>query len=167
MVRIWKRKSSNKTIIVAILFACCSMALMSCMNDSVTPDEIPLCVGEENVLEFSESVASISIDDSTLTSTGTSFTLLNTSSEVFWINTQEFRIQALVDGTWHDVRGRQYNITLIATEIRPGWPFILSVDWSDLYGELPAGVYRLVEAVYLPSEGLDVFVNGEFTLNGC
>lgn len=148
-------------IIIAVFLVCCSIPMLSCKREHDIPDREPLRIGEENKLEFSESVASLVVDEKTLTSTGTSFTIYNTSSVVFHTGIP-YWVQTLVNGKWHDIKGLMNEFPVTAMEIRPGWSSVLVVDWSDNYGELPEGEYRLVKDIDLQGERL--FTKGEFTL---
>ena len=54
------------------------------------------------------------------------------------INEKWYRLEQIYDGVWED----------IAYRVPDGETTIINIDWSYVYGKLPAGAYRIVKKVH-------------------
>ena len=83
------------------------------------------------------------------TATGATLVITDTNEKPFMYG-EWYAIQKEVDGEWVDVETviREYGFNDIAYQPHEGTDTLrLTVDWEWLYGELPAGKYRILKEV--------------------
>lgn len=124
-----------KKIVFSLLFA---LLLSACAPKE---EELP----EEKIAALPEGIT-MTVDTETLTPEGASFLLLQTTD----LNIQygdDFKLQTLNGSQWEDVSTVIENdgFHSIAYKLPENEPKTLELDWTWLYGSLPAGEYRLVK----------------------
>lgn len=119
--------------------------LIPCLSSCACQPEAsyPWPVDEESSLNLEEnSPVTLSLEPDSLTLTSGRFILHNGGEEkVFYGN--EFSIQVHTRRQWRLIE-KYSDWTLEAYTVLPGESAILDLDWSQLYGELPASEYRLI-----------------------
>jgi len=129
----------------------------SCVGESVyrkVEDEMPTYSDEDPCMERSsvqitndvEYVAT-SISDGTLTSSSVSIQIENKSVDKFvYYNPVGYYVEQIVDGIWFRLPLLTGTRGSSATEqvVRPTQTGFWRVDWSNFYGELTSGEYRIV-----------------------
>lgn len=109
------------------------------------------------------SVVTLTVDASTLTRTSASFTITSETDEAVALH-GDYTIETLTDGEWTELP-----LMAAALQKQPDTGSFgedactLQINWSDRYGELPDGTYRLVQPILLPDSSEDT-VYAEFTL---
>lgn len=127
------------------------------------PEPAAEAAAEEADTAAAASAVTLTVDASTLTRTSASFTLTSETDEAVALH-GDYTIETLTDGAWTEVP--ELNTTLQKQPDTGAFgedACTLSVDWSDRYGELPDGTYRLVQPILLPDGSADT-VYAEFTL---
>lgn len=91
---------------------------------------------------------SIEIKEGTLTATSATIIIKDSSKEKKTFG-EAYRIDRKVNNTWKelDTIVDEYAFNLIGYQVNKNKEFELKVEWENLYGELPAGQYRLVKEV--------------------
>jgi len=125
-----------------------------------------LQIGKPIEQTFTEQLITLAIDESSLTPTGSKYSITNGSDEnIEFI--EQFSIQVLVDEIWYEIiknEGGAYTDSLGFCE--PGNEISLGVDWSYFYGHLPEGTFRLVKSIkYSDSDKPAFYIAGEFIIN--
>lgn len=133
------------------------------MDAAEAPEPAAEAAAEEADTAAAASAVTLTVDASTLTRTSASFTLTSETDEAIALH-GDYTIETLTDGEWTEVP--ELNTTLQKQPDTGAFgedACTLSVDWSDRYGELPDGTYRLVQPILLP-DGSEDTVYAEFTL---
>lgn len=124
----------------------------------------PWEIGDENtyVFEDGEDVQLI-LEEGTLSQTGGIFYLKN-RSEVTIYSGQSYVLQIQIDGKWHDII-QDSDFTAEQIIVNPNGKYKFDNDWSNIYGELPEGTYRMVKyySVY-PDGEEDFYISCEFVI---
>ena len=104
---------------------------------------------EEKELQDKYSKISLSIKKDTLTKTGATIVISDISEQE---NTygEWFRIDKKIDGFWEELTpvSDEYGFEEVAYLIGKDNKLEMNTDWSELYGELEKGEYRLVKEIY-------------------
>lgn len=94
---------------------------------------------------------SLTIEKGTLSASGASFEIVNAGS-VDGYSKEYFRVEQLDNeyGEWVDYPYQKDKINFNETEkkIKNGGKVSFAVDWSEIYGNLPYGQYRLLKKVF-------------------
>ncbi len=117
---------------------------------------------EEKNIQGRYSQISLSIKDNTLTKAGATIIISDISEQE---NTygEWFRIDKKTNGFWEELRPINDNYVFkdIAFKIGENHQLEMNTDWSELYGELEPGEYRLVKDFYNNSH---IYLAVEFTI---
>ena len=93
---------------------------------------------------------SLAVLENTLTPSGASFQIINTSGtngyseEVYYVEKYRNRQWEICDYVNDDIEFRD-----IKSLVMDGESYSFTVDWSNVYGELDSGSYRMVKKVSL------------------
>lgn len=140
-----------KYLIVAVfVLAVIGIAVAGC--DSSREDrELPWSLGTESRDAFntSDNIA-LSIDETSLDSTNATYTITNNGVETITVG-QAYSLQVFERGKWYEIECYQ-DWTLDVLEIAPANAVTITADWTNYYGELPEGKYRLVKEVTITDE---------------
>ena len=133
-------------MLVSLLFA----ILLSACTPQITED--PSTAGLPDGI-------SIKVDTESITPEGASFILFH-PTEMHIQYGDDYKLQKLQNSQWEDVPTiiDHYAFNAIAYELPKNTPTELEIDWTWLYGSLPAGEYRLVK------ECMDFHSTGEYDL---
>ena len=133
------------------------------MDAAEAPEPTADASAQEAEPAAAASAVTLTVDASTLTRTSASFTLTSGTDEAVALH-GDYTIETLTDGEWTEVSPL---VTALQKQPDTGAfgedACTLQVDWSDRYGELPDGIYRLVQPILLP-DGSEDTVYAEFTL---
>ena len=133
------------------------------MDAAEAPEPAAEAAAEEADTAAAASAVTLTVDASTLTRTSASFTLTSETDEAVALH-GDYTIETLTDGEWTELPPMA-----AALQKQPDTGAFgedactLQIDWSDRYGELPDGTYRLVQPILLP-DGSEDTVYAEFTL---
>ncbi len=83
------------------------------------------------------------IDDSDL-SNKARLSIKNNSSENIWFGSK-YSLQIVVNNEWHNILITKADFTTEQISVEPENEIEFEVDWSQIYGELPTGVYRIIK----------------------
>lgn len=127
------------------------------------PEPTAEAAAQEADTAAAASAVTLTVDASTLTRTSASFTLASGTDEAVALN-GNYTIETLTDGEWTEASPLD-----AALQKQPDTGAFgedactLQIDWSGRYGELPDGIYRLVQPILLP-DGSEDTIYAEFTL---
>ena len=133
------------------------------MDAAEAPEPAAEAAAEEADTAAAASAVTLTVDASTLTRTSASFTLTSKTDEAVALH-GDYTIETLTDGEWTELPPM-----VAALQKQPDTGTFgedactLQINWSDRYGELPDGTYRLVQPILLP-DGSEDTVFAEFTL---
>lgn len=134
-------KLMNKLFMPFLLFAMV-MCLTAC---GAKEPQYPWPVGEESTLLFdTEGAVTLTLTDGTLTASGARFLMKNGRDTEIMTGPESYSLQILVDGKWHIIE-KYCDWTAEALVIPAHGDELFAVDFSSLYGELPAGKYRIIK----------------------
>lgn len=121
---------------------------------------------KNNVNENKRSVENVKmiIKDGTLTSSKATIIITDKNQKPFIYN-EWYRIEKRENEEWKEVSiiNSNHSFISIAYNIDNTGKIEKNVDWSELYGSLEKGVYRLVKNVY-DDEGEEIFFSVEFEI---
>ena len=133
------------------------------MDAAEAPEPAAEAAAEEADTAAAASAVTLTVDASTLMRTSASFTLTSETDEAVALH-GDYTIETLTDGEWTELPPMA-----AALQKQPDTGAFgedactLQINWSDRYGELPDGTYRLVQPILLP-DGSEDTVYAEFTL---
>ena len=133
------------------------------MDAAEAPEPAAEAAAEEADTAAAASAVTLTVDAFTLTRTSASFTLTSETDEAVALH-GDYPLATLTDGEWTELPPMA-----AALQKQPDTGAFgedactLQIDWSDRYGELPDGTYRLVQPILLP-DGSEDTVYAEFTL---
>lgn len=134
------------------------------MNTTISNIDQPISntVEEENISKSLDKVT-MTIKEGTLTKTGSTVIITDNNEEPYGYG-EWFRIDKKEEGKWKEVKiiNEDYTFNAIGILLSQGKPYEDKIDWSDLYGELKEGEYRLVKEA-LGKGGGEFWV--EFTID--
>ena len=123
---------------IRVLLILLVVILAGCKNQTVQPSE----------LAQPTPVAGVTIQISNVTPVGATVTITDTNQEPY-VYGEWFQIQRMTDGQWEDVptvtRGYAFSEIGYLPDGKGAVEF--NIDWEWLYGELPAGTYRIFKLV--------------------
>ena len=133
------------------------------MDAAEPPEPAAEAAAEEADTAAAASAVTLTVDASTLTRTSASFTLTSETDEAVALH-GDYTIETLTDGEWTEVPALLTGLQKLPDTGAFGEDACtLQINWSDRYGELPDGTYRLVQPILLP-DGSEDTVYAEFTL---
>ena len=133
------------------------------MDAAEAPEPAAEAAAEEADTAAAASAVTLTVDASTLTRTSASFTLTSETDEAVALH-GDYTIETLTDGEWTEVPALLTGLQKLPDTGAFGEDACtLQINWSDRYGELPDGTYRLVQPILLP-DGSEDTVYAEFTL---
>ena len=94
----------------------------------------------------SESTIFLTMEDNSLTRYGATF-IYHNESDIDKMTGLAFTLQIRVLGVWHSILISPPSWKLIGFNIPANGTFEQTINWSDLYGSLPNGRFRLVTNV--------------------
>ena len=107
-------------------------------------------VGNNNSSEEEEKEdVSLRVNEFTLSPTGATFILFNDSDNEYWYG-PSFMIEKKSNGKWTEVPTKNGEKLLWTTEVYklgPNEKSVLTIDWSNEFGELPNGEYRFGKTI--------------------
>lgn len=102
-----------------------------------------------------------------LTASGGEFTLYN-DSDVYYHYGDNYFVEVWSEDGWHTLETTGDAVfNLILHDLTVYEPHVLTCGWSGIYGELPAGEYRLVKEIFYadyPENKDSFYVTCEFTI---
>lgn len=138
-----------KKIIVAVLVMNFLLGLVGCkeMDGSVSADAFPENYG-------------IVLSAKEITNTGLTLMFENTILPVGSISLDRyFAIQVLENGEWKDLETKNETAFFTDAFIPNDNNWSMDVEWEWLYGELPAGTYRVLKNIEISSGSIGVSVD--------
>lgn len=138
-----------KKTMVAVLLASFLLGLAGCkeMDGSVSSDAFPENYG-------------IVLSAKDITNTGLTLMFENTILPVGNISLgRYFAIQALENGEWKDLETKTEAAFFTDAFIPNDHKWAMDVDWEWLYGELPAGTYRVLKNIEISTGSIGVSVD--------
>lgn len=98
--------------------------------------------------EIYSEIAEIRIKEGTLTNTSATIIIQNKTESPIGYG-KEYRIDKQINGEWREIKAKDedYIIDAIGYLIDGGKETEEKIDWTDLYGELKKGKYRLVKEI--------------------
>lgn len=114
--------------------------------------QYPWKVEKEELLFDISGKVTLSIESDTLTSTGATFVISNLGTDKAMYG-KEYEVQIMIDNEWYSIC-ESNDWTLEAIFLMPGDSDMLDIDWTGIYGELPASKYRLIKSYRLRKESL-------------
>lgn len=103
----------------------------------------------------------IQFTDDTLTSSGAQLTLYNGSATKIEFGSK-YLIQIYKNDSWYDINIGSSDWTAELCILEPNHEFSTTIDWSSIYGELPAGTYRFIKEYTQAQQAF--FVYAEFEI---
>lgn len=101
------------------------------------------------------------------TAVGGEFTLYN-DSDVYYHYGDDYFVEVRSEDSWHELETTGSAVfNLILHDLTIYEPHVLTCGWSGIYGELPAGEYRLVKEIFYadyPENEDSFYVTCEFTI---
>ncbi len=153
-----------------ILFMLLISAMLLCSCGKFNPDDYPWELTESDVVPYSDNAYSLEIIEGTLTNTGCKVLISkNNDEDEYLLCGEDFSVELLGDKKWYKIQPLSEYLMFPAT----GWFFNndnpngeQEMDWSKMYGELPAGTYRIVKNFRIMSGEVGVF-NEDSAYNFC
>lgn len=106
---------------------------------------------------------SLEIVDGTLTPTSATVRISNnTDTPMISGNTHDFLIEARREGKWKEIDRGEWSNTAEAAGYTGTGEFEL--DWSRMYGKLPAGDYRILKCFWFDDIDENFILGAEFTI---
>lgn len=137
-------------IAIVTAFSVIGIAVSGCASTRENRD-LPWSLDAESSDEFNiNDKIILSIDETTISSTSVTYTITNNDIETIAVG-QAYSLQILEKGKWHKIECYQ-DWTLDLVELAPADSVSIFVDWTNYYGELPHGTYRLVKEVTITDE---------------
>jgi len=155
----------RKHIILILIIILCIIFLTACglVKDDIHIKENALSVEKSDKdIENSNSDIMMFIFDETLTPNGTKLSMHNESKQDVSFGRQYF-IQILIEDEWYDIIIPPVDWTLELITLEPGQEQTFVLNWSFIYGELPAGTYRIIKEYKMDSSTLFAFCEFEIS----
>ena len=110
----------------------------------------------------------LSVDPDSVAPTGLTLTVLRTEVGGEWMFGSDYTVETKADDGWEPVPPADpdlnYAFTAEGVTLAPGESTVLPIDWSTLYGALPAGPYRIGKSVTRYPGGRPVTVWAAFEI---
>jgi hypothetical protein len=134
--------------------------LASCKSNNNA--QFPWELGE-NTLSVTDNADDILLKftDGTLTPSGATFIIENNGDEEIAFG-QMYAVQIYVKGKWYNIE-EYVDWTLELFTLFPNENYSFSADWTQLYGILPLGKYRLIKEFSISH--FPIYVACEFTIS--
>ena len=133
---------------ILIFIALCTILLCSCGFD---PENYPWALTESDTVPFEGGGYSFEIVEGTVRPTGCSGVLTKTDdADGFIMCGTEVTVEIYGDGKWYKIEPMYIIGTGGGKTVSVQYPRLeQDYDWTSIYGELPAGKYRIVKNFYL------------------
>ena len=126
--------------------------------------EYPFEIRRENTLTMQEDdLIVLTAQNGSLTSSGMTYWMQNNSNQTVYFGSPYY-IQYRHEGTWYsftDETDWTMELSLLDAKAIQSY----SVDWSFLYGSLPAGQYRFIKPCFFQPGAEDLYYCFEFTVS--
>lgn len=148
----------KKLCIIAIIFTLMLNAIGCTIN---TTKNYPwkIIKSSVDINNKNENIVIQFIDD-TLTSSGAQLTLYNGSATEIEFGSK-YLIQICKNDSWYDINIGSSDWTAELCILEPNHEYSTAIDWTSIYGELPAGTYRFVKEYTQAQQNYFVFVEFE------
>lgn len=151
---------------LAIVAAALLLVLAGCGAKTQLPWPVsentrPVCGADSGV--------TIALEEGSLTDSGGSFTLQNNSGAEIVGSPYDYLLQIRLDDVWYEIEV-YFDVPASALNLPSGETFAFDVDWSQFFGRLPAGRYRLLKEYRTQTEpdaqaADDVYAACEFAIS--
>ena len=132
----------KKTIFIVLLCDIILIGLVECTQSEIGGNYI----GEESTVEIAtDSDVTLSIKEGTLTNTGATIVLTNTSNKEY-VYGEPYSIQIKKDGVWHVINVQRIFETPLL-HLKNGETKEIELNWKGSYGELENGTYRIIKGI--------------------
>lgn len=133
----------RKKLCIAALAVMLIVTAAGCRSH--TDAEYPWSITKSTMDEKSENEHIVmQLADDTPAATGARFTLHNTGEQDISFGS-EYAILIYVNDAWYDIEIGDVDWTGELITVEAGGAYTAELDWSSVYGELPAGRYRIVK----------------------
>lgn len=144
-----------KKIVLTLLV---SLTILICL----TGCDKKLDIGEESTVKAESKEITLKVEESSITKKGATFYLEN-NRKVNITYTPNYEIEVKKDNKWYKI-----NVVIDFVDeiydVDKNYREIMPIDWSESYGSLPKGEYRVVKEITVPSTLELFYVTGEFTI---
>ena len=139
------RRTGTCRAVLLVLFFALALSLASCGRAAKGSVEgYPWEIGPESRYDpAGKTTAALTVDETTLLEDTTVFTVGNGGTETL---TSDFgyTLEIELEGKWYEIPC-EFDIPAAEFQVAPGESEPFAVYWSDSYGTLPDGHYRLVK----------------------
>ena len=122
-------------------------------------------ISESNI-RISNNDISVSIKEGTLTNTGATFIIENNSDQALKYG-EGYDLEIKQNDLWYKINAGKIEVHPILLELEPNSSVELNFAWLHRYGNLEAGEYRMIKAVWFENDdGTDenFYIGTEFTI---
>lgn len=132
-------------IIIIIIVTIGIIGTFLFLNSNKNANEL---IANENTLTRSPNNVKIKVIDNSISSTGVTI-LITDNNRYHYAWGEQFSIQEKVNGQWQDLKYITDTVAFneIAYVLKNN-QLTLKIDWTNYYGELSNGTYRIVKKVY-------------------
>lgn len=121
-------------------------------------------VGDKSTVEVVDKYVVFDLDEETLTN-GSASVLLRNDSEYNVSYGTPYELEIKENGEWHKINVELF-FTLPLMNLKPGESENLEFNWTESYGKLAKGEYRIIKSFTVQSDIPERFyVAAEFTIN--
>lgn len=134
----WKK---YRKVIDAIFLGFFILLIASCTSEE---NNYPWKIGEKSAIDiYKEDAIVLLLDESTLTASGAEFTLKSAENITYG---EQFFLEIQINGKWYTIE-EELDWFLTKHILKSGEEVLLEIDWTNYYGELPSGRYRLLKPI--------------------
>ncbi len=139
--------------------------LMFLFQDILHPGEYPAATFGEEVAQEPDVLEDVTMEVTYITYEGACAILRNDDDRAYEYGA-EYSVEAYRDGKWHTIKHlpTSTGFALVAYTLEEGEETYMVAEWSDYYGILPAGRYRIRKGITDISSGEDYSIAVEFSI---